>query len=195
MLSPVTSRQNAAQHAAAYQPADESFEQVNKGSGTGPRMIPVRKLLRYVLVGSVAASVIAAFTLGSLAYANTSNKFHHTRSTLQTTQSTLAATQSELQTTKAKRDEYLRKLRITQAKLAKTQTQLAATQKNLSSTKNQLSSANNTISIQGGQISTLKSCLSGIGTSYGYFLQGNYEAALSALEASGPACDTASSYF
>ena len=195
MLNPVRSRPNAAEHDVAYQPIDESFEQVNRGSEASPRMIPVGKLLRYGLVGLLVAAVITAFTLGSLAYANTSNKFHHTRGTLQATQTTLAATQSELKTTKAKRDEYLRKLRTTQAKLAQTQTQLAATQKNLSSTKNQLSSANSTISIQGAQISTLKSCLSGIGTSYEYFLQGNFDAALSALEASGPACDTASSYF
>jgi septal ring factor EnvC (AmiA/AmiB activator) len=160
-----------------------------------PRMIPVKKVVRLVVSCSLVGVVIAALTLGSFAYANTSNKFHSTRGQLHATQKTLVGTQTTLAATQAKRDEYLRKLNETQVKLAGANSKLAALQGKLSTTENKLSTANQTLSIQGTQISTLKKCLSGISTSYAFFLDGNFDMALGALQATGPACDTAYKYF
>jgi len=158
------------------------------------RVVPIRKLVQFGLVGLLVAEVVATFSVGSMAYVGTSNKFHRTQSTLSATQQTLKETQSELKTTQAQRAAYLTKLNQTTAQLKSTQNSLATTQKNLSSTTSQLSAANQTISFQGGQISTLKQCLTGISTSYGYFLNEDYTGALAALEAAGPSCQAARRY-
>ena len=173
---------------------DASMAPASHGSPPEPRMIPIRRVVRLAVAFTLVSALVAGATLGSLAYANTSNKFHGTRTQLHQTQKNLASTQADLAATRAKRDEYLRKLNATEAKLTTANNKLSSLQGKLSTTQSKLSSANQTLSIQGSQISTLKKCLSGISTSYSFFLDGNMDMALAALEASGPACDTASKY-
>lgn len=104
------------------------------------------------------------------------------------TTASLDQTRGQLDQARAKLSDTTGRLRTAQGKLRDTRQEAAGLQGSLDSAQDRLD-------LQANQIDTLKSCLSGVVTSMGYAGQGDYGAAIAALDAVEISCQRADDFF
>jgi hypothetical protein len=172
----------------AVAPVIEVAETSPGTSSTSARRLSIRQRWPWAVGVVAAVAILALLVTNDLG----------THSTLSRTKTNLASTRASLSSTRASLASTKTQLSDTQSQLAQRtterdslQSKLNATQTELTGVQGSLSQAQDRISLQAGQITTVKTCLSGIATTLDDDLNGDFSGGLSALEAVQPACQAA----
>jgi hypothetical protein len=156
---------------------------------------------RSPLIGAIAGAVVVVVAVALLGVndAGAHSQLTKTRGNLASTQSTLTATKADLGSTQQHLSTTQQRLNSTKADLvvanatkARVHAALVSTQQELSGVRGNLTSTQNQLNLQSGQMAILKTCLSGVATAFSADLNGDYSAALAALNSVESACQQAS---
>ena len=166
-----------------------------------PDTIVAKPKRRSPLIAAIAGAVAVAIAVALLGVndAGAHSRLTKTRGNLASTQSTLTATKADLGSTQQHLSATQQHLSATKADLdtanatkARLHDALVSTQQELSGVRGNLANTQNQLNLQAGQMSVLKTCLSGVATAFSADLDGDYSAALAALDSVESACREAS---
>jgi hypothetical protein len=150
-------------------------------------------LRRQKVAVSVVLLLVAALAVLAVNDTGAHSQLSSTRRHLNQTAATLVATQGSLAATNTRLTSTQSALSTANSDKANLQQQLTSTQQELGGVRDTLSSTQSQLNLQAGQLSILKTCLSGVETSFSAVLSGNYSSALAAIDSVQAACQTANS--
>jgi uncharacterized protein HemX len=133
---------------------------------------------------SAAVILVAALVVGVLNSLGTHHQLSSTRRDLAATHSDLSSTTKTLASTKSA-------LKSSSAELAGANQALSETKDQLAGVKQSLADEQSRVNLQAGQISTLRTCLSGIAEGLSREANGDFNGAIAAIDAVQSACDAA----
>ena len=153
----------------------------------------------FIMAIAGAVVVVVAVALLGINDAGAHSRLTKTRGNLASTQSTLTATKADLGSTQQHLSTTQQHLSTTKADLevanatkVRLHDALVSTQQELSGVRGNLTNTQNQLNLQAGQMAVLKTCLSGVATAFSADLDGDYSAALAALNSVESACREAS---